>query len=575
MLVSLAILIITNIDKKNRIDSHLRNATHTFTTQYKTIYNSYMNISKASHSIIFDSPIVTGHLIDSQSSNPIDIKAARINLYNLLKNKYKKLTELGLEQLHFHTKDNRSFLRMHKPEQYGDDLTDVRYSVNYVNQNKKFIHGLEAGRIGHGFRFVYPMYNENFYLGSVEYSISSNAFIESIESAFHTDVHFIVDKEVIYSKIFEIHKTSYEQSVESKNYLRLKEKAHDNYGMSHIPKKILEEKLSSKIEENLKKDNAFSLYTKYDGEFMVLTFLPLKNIKEKKKVAYLVSYTKNKNIEDIYVDFIEINVILELLTILILYFFYLLNSNKQKLLNEQKILSENTKLDSMRDMIANIAHHWRQPLSVISTSSSGMLVQNELGILKPDYLDKNLKSIIDTTKALSNTIDEFRDFMINENEQSQFTIKEMIDKVLIITESSIHNNQITLIQDNNSNATITSVQNILVDSLVKILTNSIEVLKKVDKEDDRIIFFTVEKTSSSLIIRVKDTGAGIDDTIINNIFEPYFTTKHQSMGTGLGLYTVQANITNVLKGSVTVKNSTFTHNSKNYTGALFNIIIPI
>ncbi len=575
ILISLIIFAITSIDKNNRIDYHLKNATSTFSTQYKTVYNSYMNISKASHSIIFDSPIITGLLIDSQSGDQIDVDGARINLYNLLKNKYKKLTKLGLKQLHFHTKDNKSFLRMHKPEKYGDDLSDIRYSVKYVNENRKFIHGLEAGRIVHGFRFVYPMYNESYYLGSVEFSISSNAFIQSIENAFDTDVHFIVDKKIIYSKLFENLKSTYEESIESENFLKLKEDDIHKDGISHIQKDFLRKKLGTEIEENIVKKEPFSIYTKHEDSYKIITFLPLKNIKEKKVVAYLVSYAKNENIKDINRDFIEINLILMILSILILYFIYLLNTNKQKLLDEQKIISENTKLDSMREMIANIAHHWRQPLSVISTSASGMQVQNELGILKEDYLDKGLITIISSTKRLSDTIDEFRDFMINENEQSQFTINEMLEKVFIITESSIHNNQINLLKDTDTNITINSVQNIMVESLVKILNNAVDALKKVENYEDRIIFFTLEKRKNTIIFTIKDSGGGIDEKIMDNIFEPYFTTKHQAVGTGLGLYTVKSNISNILNGDISVQNTIFNHNSKKYYGAEFKITLPL
>lgn len=574
LFISFSILFITSIDKKNRIDAHLQNANHTFSTQYTTVYNSYMNMSKTAHSLIFDSPAILEILLKASSKDPKVVNEARKELYNLLVVKYKKLTKQGFKQLHFHTKNNHSFLRMHIPHKYGDDLTDIRYSVDYVNKNQKFIHGLEAGRIVHGFRFVYPMFYKNKYLGSVEISISSNAFVNSIEKAFDTDVHFIVDKKLIYSKLFDEHKELYENSIESPKFLALKEKSFDK-NIRHIPKNILRENLGNEIDKNLKKEETFSLYMNYKGEFNVLTFIPLKNIKEKKVVAYLISYTKNEHIKKIHTDFIKINMVLIFLTFLILYFVYLLNKNKQKLLEEQRIVSENSRLESMREMIGNIAHHWRQPLSVISTTASSLKVQHELNILKDEYMDKSLNSIVKSTKELSKTIDDFKEYVTSQSEISTFDMQSLMKKVLVISSSSIETQYIQLLQNIDFELRIKSVESILVESIIKILNNSVDALQKVENHDDRFIFLTIKRVKGKLVITIKDSGGGIPDDLIEHVFEPYFTTKHQAVGTGLGLYTVRSNILNTLKGDIELTNTTYEYENKTFTGATFTITLPL
>lgn len=572
ILISILVYMIINLDKQNRIKNHLENSTHIFSTQYNTVYNSYKNMSETAHSIIFDSPLITDILEESLSSNPMVVNKAREKLYNLLKNKYDKLQKLGFEQLHFHTKDNKSFLRMHQPNTYGDDLNHIRYSVEYVNKHKKYIHGLEAGRIVHGFRFVYPMYSKKEYLGSVEFSISSDAFIKSIEKSFDTDIHFIVNKKLVYSKLLEKHKDKYKQSIESNEYLKLIEK--DGTGkIIKMSKEVLREKIGDKIDTLMKKDEAFSLYIKNDDQIILGTFLPIKNIKHNKTVAYIISYTSCNYLKSIFNDFGKIYFFLEFLIALFLYFIYLLNKSKQKLIEDQKIISENSRLNSMSEIIGNIAHHWRQPLSVISTIASSLKVHHELNILKDEYLEKSLNNIVKSTKDLSKTIDDFKDYLTSEKEISTFYIDTILKKVYVISNSSIKNNYINFIKNINYEKEITTIESTLVESIIKILNNSIEVLQKIKQQDDRFIFLDIKEEKETLVIQIKDSAGGIDNKIIEHIFDPYFTTKHQSVGKGLGLYTVRTNIVNILHGKIKVENISFEYKNKSYKGAMFTITL--
>lgn len=577
ILVNIIVLSITTYDKNNRIKSHLDNTTQTFETQYNTVYNSYMNISKSIHAIFFDAPIITRILEDSLTNDPKQIDIARQKLYQLLKNKYKKLKKLGLEQLHFHTTDNKSFLRMHMPDKYGDDLSEIRYSVKYVNKNKEFIHGLEEGRVVHGFRFVYPMFSRDnkIHLGSVEFSISSKAFIDALEKSFDNDVHFIAKKDVIYKKLFGNYREKYIESLESNAYLALEEEDIHHGKTYHLEKDILRNELGKQIDTNLKTERCFSVYAKDHGKITVATFIPLRDIKEKKVVAYLVSYSNNESIKNIINDFIKINIMFVFINFLILYFIFLLNKNKQKLLDEQKILAQNAKLDSMREMIKNIAHHWRQPLSVISTAASGLHLQHNLNILKDDILDKTLDNIILTTKNLSNTIDDFRDFMLSESEIRTFKIEEMVDRTLAVVQPMVNENNIKIIKKIETNIKVSLIEDVLIQSIIKIINNSVDILQKIEDKNKRFIFLNIKEQNNMIVISIKDNGGGIPTDIIDNIFEPYFTTKHQASGTGLGLYTVQSNINNILKGSIDVKNDEVVIENNTYKGAHFTIKIPL
>ena len=151
-----------------------------------TIYNqkkSYLDVivadTKQISDLIYENIINTPEVIAifKNANNKVKKDKTRKKLYALLSQKYKILTKYGIQQLHFHLPNNESFLRFHKPSKYGDNLTNIRASVKYVNEYKKSIFGFEEGKIYNGYRFVYPLFNSNHtHIGSVEISHLSCSF---------------------------------------------------------------------------------------------------------------------------------------------------------------------------------------------------------------------------------------------------------------------------------------------------------------------------------------------------------------------------------------------------------------
>jgi len=250
----------------------------------------------------------------------------------------------------------------------------------------------------------------------------------------------------------------------------------------------------------------------------------------------------------------------------------LFKKNKE-LLENQKILMDQSKLASMGEMIANIAHQWRQPLSVISTAATGILMQKEFGILDDEKLLKSCNSINDNAQYLSKTIDDFKNFIQGDSKKIQFSIKNNIEHFLPLIESSLKQNRIELILDI-QDCTISGYPNELNQCLLNIVNNSKDALANIN-EDQRYIFLTTSVEDDILTIKIKDNANGIPNNIINKVFEPYFTTKHQSQGTGLGLSISYKLITTQMNGKITVQNETFEYNNKTYTGASFIIKLKI
>lgn len=231
------------------------------------------------------------------------------------------------------------------------------------------------------------------------------------------------------------------------------------------------------------------------------------------------------------------------------------------------LLLEQSKLAAMGNMIANIAHQWRQPLSVISTGATGVKFHKEYGILTDEYLYETLDDINKSTQYLSQTIDTFRDFIKEDKEYKEVILQDRIDKALQVVESSLKNNYITIINniDYKTPIPIKIVVGELSQVIINILNNAKDALVE-HQEKDRWVKLDLEKKEQKIIITIEDNGGGIPNSILPHIFEPYFTTKHQSQGTGLGLHMSYKIITESLHGKLYVKNSE--------VGAKFFIELP-
>ncbi|WP_126767220.1 diguanylate cyclase [Aliidiomarina iranensis] len=131
-------------------------------------------------------------------------------LYRLMQPLYETLQFSNVQQLHFHTTDNHSFLRMHRPNLYGDDLSDFRFSVKYVNENLEPFHGFEEGRIFNGYRHVYPMFYQGAHVGSVEISNSLISFKEGYEQIARDSVDFVMLRDVVEAFVFESEQSNYD-----------------------------------------------------------------------------------------------------------------------------------------------------------------------------------------------------------------------------------------------------------------------------------------------------------------------------------------------------------------------------
>lgn len=245
-------------------------------------------------------------------------------------------------------------------------------------------------------------------------------------------------------------------------------------------------------------------------------------------------------------------------------------------IKNQEIMFHQSKVASLGEMLGNIAHQWRQPLSIISTTATGTKLKKELGILQEKEFFENMDSINEKTQYLSKTIDDFRNFFLSDSSsQSKIDTNILIEKTVSLIKDSFKSSNVEIIINNQATeGSLCCNENLLIQALINILNNAKDALNMIDdKEMKKFVFIDIKKINNSISINIKDNAKGIPLKIKDKIFEPYFTTKHESHGTGIGLYMTNQIITKHLNSTIIVENVKYTYENVPYSGASFDLII--
>ena len=238
---------------------------------------------------------------------------------------------------------------------------------------------------------------------------------------------------------------------------------------------------------------------------------------------------------------------------------------------KDRILAQQQKMVAMGQMIENIAHQWRQPLSVISTSASGLKLKKQLNILEDEELIKSIDKIVDTAKYLSDTIDDFRYFFKPQKDKTKFSLAKNIEKSLSFLEATLKENSIK-VEFDYEDIDIIAYETELIQVFINIINNSKDAFIE-KKIEDRVIFISIKKFPNRILIEIKDNAGGVEEDILDKVFEPYFTTKHQYNGTGIGLYMSNQIIKTHLNGDIFMKNCSFKYKNIEQKGAITTIIL--
>ena len=240
------------------------------------------------------------------------------------------------------------------------------------------------------------------------------------------------------------------------------------------------------------------------------------------------------------------------------------NLNK-KLRQKDELMIAQSRHAAMGEMISMIAHQWRQPLSVISMSANNIIADVHLESITDEALLEVSNDILLETEYLSKTIDDFRNFFKPNKNVEMVNIQDLFDEVLKIMGKSLEANNIEVLKNFQTQKQIETYSRELLQVLINILKNAKDALVANTTKERKIELIT-ERLEQNVIISIRDNAGGIDEAIMGKIFDPYFSTKDEKNGTGLGLYMSKTIIEKHLQGSIEVQNYS--------AGVSFKIVLP-
>jgi signal transduction histidine kinase len=208
----------------------------------------------------------------------------------------------------------------------------------------------------------------------------------------------------------------------------------------------------------------------------------------------------------------------------------------------------------MGEMIGNIAHQWRQPLSAVAAIVQDLEDAYDYNELDKEYLENSIEKSMEQLEYMSRTIDDFRNFFKPNNCKKEFSIKESMEKGVGFLEKSFFNNGIKLELNIDDDCIFSGFPNQFSQVILNILNNAKDALLE-NLKTDRNLSIDCYKKNDKIHIEISDNAGGINPEYINKIFDPYFSTKEQGKGTGVGLYMAKVIIEKHMNGSISATNT--------------------
>ncbi len=245
------------------------------------------------------------------------------------------------------------------------------------------------------------------------------------------------------------------------------------------------------------------------------------------------------------------------------------NSRKKDL-----IMFQQARLASLGEMIANIAHQWRQPLGSLMMIVQGIQTKMELGKLNAEVLDNKVNDAILLGENMSKTLEDFQSFFKPNRDKEEFSLKDCIKHSFELSKYLLDKEKIEFQIKMLHDVKLRGFFNELSQVFLNIISNSKDALTT--KRDQRFIEVTVKRSKNNIRINIVDNGGGIDDEILPHVFEPYYTTKYKSAGTGIGLYMSQQIMERHMHGTISCKNTYYKIADRDFERCtLFTMTIPI
>ena len=237
----------------------------------------------------------------------------------------------------------------------------------------------------------------------------------------------------------------------------------------------------------------------------------------------------------------------------------------EQIREQDHILMRQARFAAMGEMIGNIAHQWRQPLNALALQIQDIGVAYQFGEMTQEYLDESIDTSMNLIQKMSRTIDDFRNFFDPKRAKETFTILDAYRDTIGILGPTLGNKEVVIATDIDKEVTADGFPNEFSQVLINLINNAIDAFEKKQIQERRIEIKAFQDENGT-VVTVEDNGGGIDETVMEKIFDPYFTTKFKSAGTGVGLYMSKMIIEQHMNGSITAANTD--------KGARFTITLP-
>ena len=654
----------------------------------KILNKDIEEFSSTVHSVIEDNIIylntkyiaISSHYQNNEIIHDFIKTRNRKELYKTVKYEYDSLKSLqpNLYVMHFHDTENTTILRMHRPEVYNDNLTDIRFMIKDANRDKVVKTGVEIGKNGITYRIAIPLLtHESEHLGVLEYGINIDYFYNELQHGMNIEAQtlvktenlkYLIDKKKfeqlgeysivgtapIFEKIntkldlkkdyqliniedktyivFNDMNLNYDENKEVLKIIILKDITYlvDKYNQSlyliytvyffillfiyllfnryrketELLQNHLENKVSEQVEEIEK--SAVILDTIFETTKNGIAILDLNSNFKLVNNAYttLTGYTKeelyqrtyfslntpkkpdksNKILEDVlekgFYGSYEISCIKKDGKIIDVIMDFTLMPDKKSLLlvtknvtlknkyeresrKREELLLKQSRMAQMGEMISMIAHQWRQPLGAISSTAIDLYMQIEFEKFDLEkekgrkecqaYFINGLKEIDGFVQNLTSTIDDFRNFYKPNKESDLVFLNDPISKAFSIIRTSLVSDGIEIVEQYMSHNKIELYLNEIMQVILNILKNSQDNFKEKSIKNPKITI-TSKDDNDKTILKICDNGGGIPEDILSKIFDPYFSTKDELNGTGLGLHMSKTIVEEHHNGSLEVLN---------------------
>ena len=368
---TIIIIVTTSWNREKVIDDFLNNQSKLVETTYSAIIDEY----RTHADILFFNRINRAEILQIFAQAEKSPEKSRHELYVSLSDMYNHMESFQLKQLHFHLPNNYSFLRFHRPDKFGDDLSDVRATVKYVNETHASISGFEEGRIYNGYRFVYPLAYNNKHIGSVETSVAMGVVTKTMSQLLSADIDMYLDMKVVDRKVFKNEKSNYINSSAFGGTYVDKSVLDSN---SHLKHQNIFDDLPPEIIKNVKNGEIANFVTDINNMSHIVTILPIKNAISNRVVAYMTVIVEKNQLSAINFRYLGISSLFIFFIGVVLLLVYRFEKNTNIIKNQSEIVkAKQNEIEQKNSELERILNNSKSGIAITDLDTNFKYVNDE------------------------------------------------------------------------------------------------------------------------------------------------------------------------------------------------------